>query len=197
MPVRTILTNPYLITFVAYLLTYALHAQIIVPLESLATGTLASFASLLFLPHAVRVLSVWMLGPKALIGLLPAHLLVDVVRALTTDRELFDAAVILAPVVASCSAVLAFELLKVANINLYVKYLKHALSWRVMMLIGAVASVFNSIGLTLVYQGHIDQASMYKMMTNYLIGDVLGLFLGLLILMFFFRWLKLTERAFD
>lgn len=139
----------------------------------------------------------WMLGPKALIGLLPAHLLVDVVRALTTDRELFDAAVILAPVVASCSAVLAFELLKVANINLYVKYLKHALSWRVMMLIGAVASVFNSIGLTLVYQGHIDQASMYKMMTNYLIGDVLGLFLGLLILMFFFRWLKLTERAFD
>ena len=181
----------------AYILIYLLHSQVIAPLEMLYDNALTGFASLFFLPHAVRVLSVWMLGPKALIGLLPAHLMVAVVRAITTDRELFDLAVIMGPVVASFSAVVAFELFRIANLNLYVDSLKGALNWRTMMLVGAVASVFNSIGLTLVYQGFIDKSSMYTLMTKYLVGDILGLFLGLLILMFFFRWLKLTDRAFD
>ena len=197
MKVIPLYKNPYFITFLAYILVYLLHSQVIAPLEMLYDNVLTGFASLFFLPHAVRVLSVWMLGPKALIGLLPAHLVVAVVRALTTDRELFDAAIILAPLVASLSAVVAFELFRLANLNLYIQDLKQALHWRTMMLVGAVASVFNSIGLTLVYQGYIDQASMYNLMTKYLVGDILGLFLGLLILMFFFRWLKLTDRAFD
>lgn len=191
------LKNPYVITFLAYILTYVLHSQVIAPLEMLYDNALTSFASLFFLPHAVRVLSVWMLGPKALIGLLPAHIVVAVVRAIVTERELFDAAVILAPLVASLSAVVAFELFRLANLNLYVQDLQQALHWRTMMLVGAVASVFNSIGLTLVYQGYIDQASMYTLMTKYLVGDILGLFLGLLILMLFFRWLRLSARAFD
>ena len=192
-----IFKNPYVITFLAYILVYLLHSQVIAPLEMLYDNVLTGFASLFFLPHAVRVLSVWMLGPKALIGLLPAHLVVAVVRAIATERELFDLAIIMGPVVASLSAVVAFELFRMANMNLYVDSLKGALNWRTMMLVGAVASVFNSIGLTLVYQGFIDQSSMYTLMTKYLVGDILGLFLGLLILMFFFRWLKLTDRAFD
>ena len=192
-----VIKNPYVITFLAYIVTYVLHSQVIAPLEMLYDNVLTGFASLFFLPHAVRVLSVWMLGPKALIGLLPAHLLVAVVRAIYTGRELFDPAIVLGPLVASLSAVVAFELFRLANLNLYVDSLKGALNWRTMMLVGAIASVFNSIGLTLVYRGYIDQASMYSLMTKYLVGDILGLFLGLLILMFFFRWLKLTDRAFD
>lgn len=192
-----VIKNPYVITFLAYIVTYVLHSQVIAPLEMLYDNVLTGFASLFFLPHAVRVLSVWMLGPKALIGLLPAHLLVAVVRAIYTGRELFDPAIVLGPLVASLSAVVAFELFRMANLNLYVDSLKGALNWRTMMLVGAIASVFNSIGLTLVYRGYIDQASMYTLMTKYLVGDILGLFLGLLILMFFFRWLKLTDRAFD
>ena len=192
-----VIKNPYVITFLAYIVTYVLHSQVIAPLEMLYDNVLTGFASLFFLPHAVRVLSVWMLGPKALIGLLPAHLLVAVVRAIYTCRELFDPAIVLGPLVASLSAVVAFELFRMANLNLYVDSLKGALNWRTMMLVGAIASVFNSIGLTLVYRGYIDQASMYTLMTKYLVGDILGLFLGLLILMFFFRWLKLTDRAFD
>lgn len=192
-----ILRNPYILTFLAYVLTYFIHSQVIAPLESLYDNALTGFASLFFLPHAVRVLSVWMLGPAALIGLLPAHIVVAVVRAMATERELFDAAIILAPLVASLCAVIAFEFFRLAKLNFYVKDLQHALHWRTIMLVGAVASVFNSIGLTLVYQGYLDQASIYTLMTKYLLGDILGLFLGLLILMLFFRWLKMTDRAFD
>ena len=187
-----IFKNPYVITFFAYILTFGLHFQVIVPLERLYDNVFIGFASLFFLPHAVRVLSVWMLGPRALIGLLPAHYFIGYI--MYPDRSLLDLDM-LAPLVASLSAVVAFELFKLANLNLYLDSLQKELHWRTLLLVGAVASVFNSIGLTFVYQGYIDQASMYTLMTKYLVGDFLGLVLGLAILMLFFRWLRLTAPS--
>ena len=126
-----------------------------------------------------------MLGPKALIGLLPAHYLIGYI--MYPDRALFDLDM-LAPLVASMSAVVAFEMFKLANLNLYLDDLQKALHWRTLLLVGAVASVFNAVGLTFVYQGYIDQASMYTLMTKYLVGDTLGLFLGLVIVVLVLRW---------
>ena len=191
MKVIDILKNPYIITFLAYILTYGLHFYLISPLEHLYNNVLTGFASLFFLPHAVRVLSVWMLGPKALIGLLPAHYFIGYLRY--PDRAWLDLDM-LAPLVASLSAVLAFEVFKLANLNLYLDSLQKALHWRTLLLVGAAASVFNAIGLTFVYQGYIAPASMYTLMTKYLVGDFLGLVLGLFIIMFICRWLGLTLR---
>lgn len=177
--------NPYVITFLAYTLAYSLHFHVISPFEHLYDNVLTGLASWLFLPHAVRVLSVWMLGPKALIGLLPAHYLIGYI--MYPERSLFDLDM-LAPLVASMSAVMAFEVFKLANLNLYLDDLQKALHWRTLLLVGAVASVFNAVGLTFVYQDHIDQASMYTLMTKYLVGDTLGLFLGLVLVVLVLRW---------
>jgi len=189
--VINILKNPYVITFLAYILTYGLHSHVLSPLAYLYDNALTGFASLFFLPHAVRVLSVWMLGPKALMGLLPAHYLIGYLHY--PERDLLDLDM-LAPLVASLSAVLAFEVFKLANLNLYLDSLQKALHWRTLLLVGAAASVFNAIGLTFVYQGYIAPASMYTLMTKYLVGDFLGLVLGLFIIMFICRWLGLTLR---
>ena len=191
MKVINILKNPYIITFLAYILTYGLHFHVLSPLAYLYDNVFTGLPSLFFLPHAVRMLSVWMLGPKALMGLLPAHYLIGYLHY--PERDLLDVGM-LAPFVASLSAVLAFEMFKLVNLNLYLDNLQKDLHWRTLLLVGALASVFNAIGLTFVYQGYIAPASMYTLMTKYLVCDFLGLVLGLFIIMFICRWLGLTAR---
>jgi hypothetical protein len=61
-----------------------------------------------------------------------------------------------------------------------------------LLLIGAVASVINSIGLSLLYQGLIVPEESLLLLSNYLVGDVLGLFFGLLVLMVLMRLLRLN-----
>jgi hypothetical protein len=60
------------ITTLAYLVTFVIWRYLILPFEISLTNENAIFASFLFLPHAVRVLSAWLLGPKSLIAMIPA-----------------------------------------------------------------------------------------------------------------------------
>ena len=61
------------ISMLAYLLLrYNPASTLILPLEISLTSENAALASFLFLPHAVRVLSAWLLGPKSLIAMIPA-----------------------------------------------------------------------------------------------------------------------------
>jgi len=58
-----------------YFATYMVWYNLILPVEVRFTGNMSLIGSLIFLPHAVRVLSAWLLGPKALFALIPAELL--------------------------------------------------------------------------------------------------------------------------
>ena len=60
------------ISTLTYLFTFAVWRFFILPLEISLTSENAIFASFLFLPHAVRVLSAWLLGPKSLLAMIPA-----------------------------------------------------------------------------------------------------------------------------
>jgi hypothetical protein len=63
------------------------------------------------------------------------------------------------------------------------------------MLIGAIASVFNSIGLSLLYQGLVVPEAWLQLLVNYMVGDILGLFFGLVVLMLLTRAFRLNARA--
>ena len=65
------------ITTLTYLLTFVVWRFFILPLEISLTSDNAIFASFLFLPHAVRVLSAWLLGPKSLLAMIPAGVAVS------------------------------------------------------------------------------------------------------------------------
>src|SRR6056300_963551 len=67
------------ISILVYLLTFVVWRYLILPLELSLTNENAIFASFLFLPHAVRVLSAWLLGPKSLIAMIPAGVAVSII----------------------------------------------------------------------------------------------------------------------
>ncbi len=46
------------------------------PIETIMVERNVALVSLLYLPHAVRVLAAWMVGPKSILALIPASICV-------------------------------------------------------------------------------------------------------------------------
>ena len=65
------------IVMLLHVSAFIIQMTLILPFEVAAAGHIGSLASVLFLPHAVRVLSVWLLGPKAFFALFPAEIFIS------------------------------------------------------------------------------------------------------------------------
>ena len=100
----------------------------------------------------------------------------------------------LVPLVSSACAVMAFEIFKLTGIDLYMESTKSS-NWRPLLLVGAIASVFNSVGLSLLYQGLVIPEAWLQLLVNYMVGDILGLFFGLAVLMLLTRTFRLNKTA--
>ena len=180
--------TPFIIAFGCYLALHFLQFFVIFPLEAKYGSNVTWLASLFFFPHLVRVLAVWMLGPLAFFALLPADIIIHLV--LHPDRQLTDLQM-LVPLVGSGCAIIAFELFKLAGMNFYMTATNIS-NWRPLLLIGAFASVINAIGTSLLYRGLILPNDSLLLLGNYIIGDLLGLFIGLLVLMVLMRLLRFS-----
>ena len=102
---------------VAYLITATLQLLVIFPIELRLSSENAVFASFLFLPHAVRVLSAWLLGPKSLLAIIPAGIIITLI---TSNHDYFMGEFLtqlLTYLFADCSAVLAFEFMRLCKID--------------------------------------------------------------------------------
>ena len=155
---------------------------VIFPIELSLFGKNTVFASFLFLPHAVRVLSAWLLGPKSLLAILPAGLAVTWVSGNLYGylREEFLTQFLI-NIFADCSAVLAFEFMRLCKIDAYPKKVG-VISWRTVLFGGILASVINSVGSTWLRSPYIDPVALLEVISRFILGDTLGLFLGMIII---------------
>ena len=177
------------ISILVYLLTFVVWRYLILPLELSLTNENAIFASFLFLPHAVRVLSAWLLGPKSLIAMIPASVAVSLIGGASPSQgyELIQE-VILATFSAS-SAVMAFELMRFCKIDAYPKD-EGIVSWRTILFGGVLASIINSLGSTWLKSGFFAPSELMEVIIRFILGDTLGLLFGMLIIMLIFRQLR-------
>lgn len=87
----------------------------------------------------------------------------------------------------AASAFIAFELARFAGYNFYfggsVK-----LRWKGLIAVGALSSVINSLGQTLVFSDLIDLEKIIKVWAVYAVGDLIGLIVCMVVLMLVFRW---------
>ena len=65
--------------------------------------------------------------------------------------------------------------------------------WKVLLAIGALASVLNSVAQSVVFSGFILPESYLTVAAVYALGDVAGLFACLFALMLTFRWIRLWK----
>ena len=178
------------IVMLTHVITFIIQMNIILPFEIAEAGHVGSLASVLFLPHAVKVLSVWLLGPKAFFALFPAEIFISYFFL----RFDFDpVTLLLISLWGSASAVIAFEFLRLMNLNVYPKNMA-TINWRSLVFAGCIASFFNSVGGTYLKSKGLTPAEIFEVLGRYLIGDIGGLLFCLIVLMLILRYLRLMYR---
>jgi len=177
------------ITTLAYLVTFVVWRYLILPIEISLTSENAIFASLLFLPHAVRVLSAWLLGPKSLIAMIPAGVAVSLIGGASPPQGYEFLLEVMIATFAASSAVIAFEFMRICKIDAYPKD-EGIVSWRTVLFGGALASIINSLGSTWLKSGYFDAALILEVITRFVLGDVMGLIVGMFTIMFVTRYMR-------
>ncbi len=151
------------------------------PLQNMFFPEYPSHASLLFLPHGVRVLSAWLLGWRAIFALLPG---VVIVFAMIGGWDVFLPSRLLAIAIAVTIVPAVFYACKAVGWDLFPRADRNP-CWLCVMGVGILTSVLVSVLTNTAF------GSTTVEYIAFLIGDISGLFFLMLGLHFAFR---LVER---
>ncbi|SMX24703.1 hypothetical protein [Boseongicola aestuarii] len=182
----------FLIIVLAYVLCHGMTALLITPAQSLVLPEITVFASLVYLPHGVRVLATWAYGWKAVPALILGVSLSAWLFSPSEDLSFLEPALIEGILVGSASAFIAFEIARLAGFDFYFGG-SRKLQWKGMIAVGALSSLLNSFGQTLVFSGLIELDKVIGVWAIYAIGDLIGLVVCMIVLMFVFRWSRVFE----
>ncbi|WP_421746829.1 hypothetical protein [Cognatishimia sp.] len=168
----------------AYIIAFFLTFEALMPVQNLFFADFHSSASLLFLPHGVRVLSAWLLGWRSSIALLPGVLLT---YAYLAGSNVFLPSRMAGIAIAVLAAPLVFELIarlwKDIRPNSEVEP-----CWPCVMGAGAIAAILGGILTNLAFGSPpLDYFAFF-------IGDFAGLFFLMLLLMLVFRQLRVRSN---
>jgi hypothetical protein len=173
--------GPLLIVSAAYGVAFLATDRIVTPVQIRFLPEITQHASLIFLPHGVRVLTAWLYGWKSLPLLVPASL----ATALAYHGiEGVNGALAMTTILCAGVAALAFSL--VARFGHDLRWrASGTIRWNQVLAVGVVASVFNST-----FTAALNGTSLPTALVMF-IGDVIGLGVCLVILMFTFRTARL------
>lgn len=164
----------------AYIIAFFLTFGALMPIQNLFFADFYSSASLLFLPHGVRVLSAWLLGWRSSLALLPG--------VFFTYYYLAGSKVFLPSRVAGISIAVLVAPAVFALIARFWRDIRPSADrepcWPCVMGAGVAAAIIGGILTNLAFGSPpLDYFAFF-------IGDVAGLFFLMLILMFVFRHIR-------
>ena len=178
------LFDAFILVTALHFLTFYITMYWLLPLQAAYTPNLASYASLLFLPHGVRILSAWLLGWRAIPLLIPSSIVTHWINFGASGFTLLGIMGAMSGVV--CAVVTFWALAKV-GMDFRLSAERRA-NWGDMLIAGAIASLINSFGMGFAF-GH-NTATL----AGYFIGDLSGLIACMLVLMLVFRFLRARGR---
>ena len=170
----------FVLIFLTYLGLVTFQYLAIMPIEIMMVEHNAALVSLLYLPHAVRVLGAWMVGPKSILALVPASIC-GYFFSMRPDAGAFTPADFIIPIIGALCAPVAFELMRFVRIDVYPKS-TGVISWRTLVFAGLLSSIINSFFSTLFLDGRFPIEDTFDVLTRFVIGDVMGLVIILLLL---------------
>ena len=177
----------------AYIICHGATIWVIAPVQHFFWESASVFASLAYLPHGVRVLSVWLVGWRAILPLVLVAVLANMIFTGADIRDLMQNRMWISILTSTLATYLAFELLRAFGVFAYAGSGRR-MNWRQLLLAGLLASVFNSMGQTLVFSGIVDPSSQIGEVAAYMVGDILGQVVLMMVLMLIFRALRSPIR---
>ena len=168
-----------------FVVSYQLVERIIDPVQSLLLTT--GYASLLFLPHGVRVLAVFLYGPA------PAtfYLLIAALVSLSLSDNQMDKSgltIIMQTLTGAICAPLAYQLLKFSFGNDHISLASvSARTWRGIFMVNIISSLLNGLFQTLSIGLGNTGVTDIVMSLKYTVGDILGSIVVLFVADFLLR----------
>lgn len=159
--------------FLLYLLAYFLVFAVITPLQAQVMPEITQFASLLFLPHGIRVLGTSLLGGRAVPGLILAELAGNYLFWGLTEPE----TLLLSALISGSITWIVFEGLRSLRVNaFYLQLTEEAPTFHALLLAGLLASAANAFLLSSLIEGSMSAGHVTMLIAAYMTGDITGLF---------------------
>ena len=172
--------NDFLIIALAYIVGYLVVDFIVAPVQYLYLSRDFTVGSLMFIPHGIRVLAVWLCGSRAILPLIISELLCTV---LLWQPDVAISTSLGSSMVGGLCVYLTLEVFRLAGIEMRPDGKDSALTnWKSLILLASIASVFNSVGKQIFFGSLAPLADEVLILGIFWIGDTLGTFACLLLL---------------
>ena len=172
--------NEFVIILLAYTVGYLVVDFIVAPVQYLFLSRDFTVGSLLFIPHGIRVLAVWLCGSRAILPLIITELFCTVVLwqpdvALSTSLG--------SSMVGGLCVYLTFGVFRLSGIEMRPDGKDSALTnWKSLILLASIGSIFNSVGKQIFFESLAPLTDEVLILAMFWIGDTLGTFACLLLL---------------
>ena len=175
--------------FFIFIFFFLLQKYSIYPLEKIVFPSyLIDQASLLYIPHAVRIISYYVVGRLVLIPIFISQCFTYI---LLNNEPLIHS--IILSFLSTLAIFLGFEIFNLFNKRISFK-LDKIIDWKKIILIGCLVSIFNS-SLSSYYLIK-SQNLNFDILLNirFLVGDVIGLVFGMLIFIYIIKLFILWSK---
>ena len=172
--------NEFAVIFISFVLAFALVDLVVEPVQHQFLSSSVMAGSLLFIPHGIRVLAVWLCGVRAILPLIAAEFLGGI---FLWQPDVGLDVLLGSSMVGGLCVYLTFEVFRLAGIEMRPDGKDSALTnWKSLILLASIASVFNSIGKQIFFGGLAPLTDEVLILAMFWIGDTLGTFACLLLL---------------
>ena len=170
-----------------------LVTELIVPIQSYYLPELTLYAALIFPVHGIRVLSAWLFGWASVFYLFVSNIFIFFLLSRHEENvyALLSTQSVIAWVLVSVICIFTFDLLRVSGVDIKTsvgKFNKDA--WKLIILVGFIYSVFNSLGHNLIFTSTILPENSLRLILAFLFGDTTGTVVCLFILIYVFKFFK-------
>lgn len=170
----------------AFLLAFFLTFAAVMPLQNAVAPSFGNYASLIFLPHGVRIVAAWLYGWRSIVLLTPGAMLS---HSYLYGNSGFSVSYMIAVFFGVFCAALSFWIFARCGWDIRLHRSRHV-RWRDVILAGVGASVLNSLGTTLFFGNDMQTAAAR------FFGDVTGMFAAFFLLMMMFRMARRSQDWF-
>ena len=168
---------------IAFIVASSLTLGFVIPLQGLLSQYAIPEIGLIFLPHGIRVIAFHYLGWKAVLHMMPASYLFWALSN-TSGSELD----VLSPIVSMVACYIGFL---GATVVVHKEDIGNKIStWKYFVIAGATSSVVNGLALSWLQFADTPLSAL----VGYVVGDTLGLAVCLVVLMYTFRLLRLSNE---
>jgi len=176
------------ITFLVYIFFFIIQKYAVYPIETFFfESQITDKASVLYLPHAIRIIAFFLLGFSSVTPIFIAQCFTFIVL----NNIDFMYSIILS-LISTSSIVFGFYCFK--SIKKFNFFSINKIDWKKLILIGFLVSIFNSFFSSIYFSNFNFQQFDILLFLRFIVGDTFGVLVGMIIFILILKIIKIWNK---